>query len=95
MRPESGAIRIAIRLRGDWRPIPELHRSLVLFKDALICLSYSAQIWSYRQDSHPQPPSYQPDALLLSYGRFENWRKAQDSNLHTLSRIHCFQDSCR
>ncbi len=41
--PSHSAMLLLHHGNGKWRPPPELHRALVRFRDALICLSYTAR----------------------------------------------------
>jgi hypothetical protein len=74
----------------------ELHPSLVRFRDALSCVSYTTNKEVVAPPGNaPGSSAYQAAALLLSYGAEKAWRKGQDSNLHARLRTDCFQDSCR
>ena len=49
-----------------WSPRLVVRQRLLLFREALICLSYSGMVVS--AGNAPASSGYQPGALLLSYG---------------------------
>src|SRR6266478_4843926 len=54
-------------LFGEWSPKLVSHQRLLLFREALICLSYSGMNMVVPAGNAPASSGYQPDALLLSY----------------------------
>ena len=55
-----------------WRLCPVVRRTLLVFSEALICLSYTAVVPLH--GFAPWSAAYRAAALLLSYrGRFEKW----------------------
>ena len=52
-------------LNDKWWLCPVSRRTLFVFSEALICLSYTAvEKWSFRQDLHLRPAAYRAAALL-------------------------------
>jgi hypothetical protein len=51
---------------GTWRLRPASHRTLLVFSEALIYLSYTALVPP--RGIAPRSSAYRADALLLSYG---------------------------
>jgi hypothetical protein len=63
----------SMELFGKWRLRPASHRTLLVFSEALICLSYTAVVPP--RGFAPRSIGYRPIALLLSYGGWlENGR---------------------
>src|SRR5205085_9261694 len=51
----------------EWSPKLVSHQRLLLFREVLICLSYSGMNMVVPAGNAPASSGYQPDALLLSY----------------------------
>src|SRR5260370_3803840 len=59
-------------LFGEWSPKLVSHQRLLLFREALICLSYSGMNMVVPAGNAPASSGYQPGALLLSYETMVN-----------------------
>src|SRR5260370_37685511 len=55
-----------------WSPKLVSHQRLLLFREALICLSYSGMNMVVPAGNAPASSGYQPGALLLSYETMVN-----------------------
>lgn len=63
---------------GKWRLCPVLRRTLLVFSEALICLSYTAVVPP--RGIAPRSSAYRAEALLLSYGGKGKWLPDVDSH---------------
>lgn len=63
-----------MELSGKWRLRPGSHRTLLVFSEALIYLSYTAVVPP--RGIAPRSSAYRAGALLLSYGGLGKWSRA-------------------